>query len=49
MGGGEAQTLEAPVQYLYEQKMIERTVSVDELLVPVRKNSFDRLTNSFWS
>jgi 4,5-dihydroxyphthalate decarboxylase len=40
MGGGEPQTLEALVQYLYEQKIIERTVSVDELLVPVRKNNF---------
>jgi hypothetical protein len=28
-------TLEAPVQYLYKQKMIERTVSVDDLLLPV--------------
>jgi 4,5-dihydroxyphthalate decarboxylase len=33
-------TLEALVQYLYEQNMIERPVSVDELFVPVRKNNF---------
>jgi hypothetical protein len=34
-------TLEAPVQYLYKQKMIERTVSLDDLLLPVRKNNFE--------
>lgn len=33
-------TLEALVQYLHEQKMIERTVPIEELFVPVRKINF---------
>lgn len=33
-------TLEALVQYLYEQSMIERRVSVDELFAPVRRTNF---------
>jgi 4,5-dihydroxyphthalate decarboxylase len=33
-------TLEALVQYLYEQKMIEHTVPIEELFAPVRKINF---------
>ena len=34
-------TLEALIQYLYDQSMIERTVSVDELFAPVRLSNFE--------
>ncbi|KAL2016669.1 hypothetical protein VTK56DRAFT_3213 [Thermocarpiscus australiensis] len=33
-------TLEALVQYLYEQNMIERTVPIEELFAPVRRINF---------